>query len=320
MSTAFQQPGRFYKGNVHGHSTNSDGDLTPEQVVEEYRGRGYDFISLTDHFMPEPLYQTWLKDWTLGISDTSSLRSADFTTIIGAEIHAPSLVNGELWHIVAVGLPLDFAPISAEEQGLDIARRAYEAGAFVGIAHPAWYSLTIDETLPFLPYAHAIEVYNTGCELGGRADSWYFADELFTRGYRLNAFATDDSHHIHPNGAYQDAFGGWIQVKSESLEPDALLAAMKAGHYYASTGPEIEDLTWDGETLTIRTSPVDHYYISGIGARADYKAGGNLTEATFQIPEKAWSGLPWGDYVRITATDANGKKAWSQPIWRTVVE
>ena len=45
-----------------------------------YRRRGYDFISLTDHFLEH-------YDWPL--TDTTAFRAAGFTTIYGAELHAP---------------------------------------------------------------------------------------------------------------------------------------------------------------------------------------------------------------------------------------
>jgi len=45
---------------------------------------------------------------------------------------------GELWHIVAAGLPLDFDPAGPTETGADLAKRAREAGAFIGIANTAW--------------------------------------------------------------------------------------------------------------------------------------------------------------------------------------
>lgn len=314
MSTAFQKPGQFFKGNIHGHSTVTDGALTPAEVAEAYYNKGYDFISLTDHFMPEVSYET-RPGWQRIITDTTNLRTSDFTTIIGAEIHAPTLLNGEIWHLLAVGLPVDWAEIGPDEQGIDIARRAFESGAYVGIAHPAWYTLTVAETLPLLPYSHAIEVFNTGCSSGGRADSWYFADELFTMGHRLHAYAADDSHRVHPVGSMQDAFGGWIQVKSESLDPDELLAALKAGDYYSSTGPDLDDIQWDGEVLRVQSSPVDRYYISGKGARTRVVNGGNLTECEVPLDSANREASNWGDYVRVTAIDADGQKAWSQPIW-----
>ena len=102
----FSTPGRFWRGNLHAHSTLSDGALAPEQVIEAYQSAGYDFIQLSDHFMER-------FHWP--VTDTRRLRSSKFTTLIGAELHAPTTKVGELWHIVAAGLPLDFAaPISSE--------------------------------------------------------------------------------------------------------------------------------------------------------------------------------------------------------------
>ena len=40
---------RWYKGNIHTHTTESDGDADPEKVVGWYRRHGYDFLVLSDH-------------------------------------------------------------------------------------------------------------------------------------------------------------------------------------------------------------------------------------------------------------------------------
>ena len=146
----FDQPGRFYRGNLHTHSTRSDGALDPAEVARQYRVQGYDFLSLTDHFLQQ-------YDWP--IVDTTPYRTDDFTTIIGAELHVPEIVSGSPWHILAVGLPEDFAPPTEGETGPALAARAAKAGAFIGIAHPHWYNLTADEALA-VQSAHAVEVYN----------------------------------------------------------------------------------------------------------------------------------------------------------------
>src|SRR5436190_15677088 len=41
--------GRWFKGNTHTHTVNSDGDSTPDEVVRWYREHGYQFLVLTDH-------------------------------------------------------------------------------------------------------------------------------------------------------------------------------------------------------------------------------------------------------------------------------
>src|SRR5215470_9246315 len=122
---------RWYRGNLHTHSTRSDGALSPEAVVRTYREHGYDFVAVTDHF---------LASFGFPITDTRDLRTPHFTTLIGAELHAPRIEAGVLWHLVAVGLPVDFPPLRAWETGPELAARAAATGAFVGIAHPAWYT------------------------------------------------------------------------------------------------------------------------------------------------------------------------------------
>ena len=95
----FSAPGRFWRGNLHTHSNLSDGALEPRAVVDAYKHAGYDFMQLSEHF---------IGNFDFPIADTRSFRSNSFTTLIGAELHAPDTAVVELWHIVAAGPPLDF--------------------------------------------------------------------------------------------------------------------------------------------------------------------------------------------------------------------
>ena len=150
------------------------------------------------------------------------------------------------------GLPLDFSAAAKGETGEQLSRRAHEAGAFIGIAHPAWSQLTIEDGRA-IDCAHAVEIYNHGCAIeNDRGDGWYLLDQLLTEGKRLTAFATDDAHFKSP-----DYFGGWVHVKAESLGPEVLLEALKKGHYYSSQGPQIHDISVSGNEISIACSPVD---------------------------------------------------------------
>lgn len=294
----FQKPGRFYRGNLHTHSTESDGRMTPQQVVDSYRTQGYDFVSLTDHFAA---------NWDYQITDTTALRSDGFTTIIGAELHTPGLASGNPWHIVAVGLPLDFAAPSANETGPELAARAAEAGAFVGIAHPAWYGLLPNEARS-LTAAHAVEIYNETCTLLNDAgESWYLADMLLTEGRKLTAFGTDDMHASIEGRP--DAFGAWVWVRAESPDPDALVAALKAGDYYTSQGPTIHDIRLDAAEVRVSCSPASAIYLTGRAERSYRAHGHGLVEARFPID------LFEASFCRVTVVDAAGKRAWSNPMW-----
>jgi hypothetical protein len=295
-TAAFAIPGNFYRGNIHTHSTRSDGVHAPEEVARRYRDQGYDFLCLSDHFVPR---------YGFPITDTVALRTNSFTTILGAEIHAPANSHGEVWHILAAGLPADFAPTGADESGVALATRARAAGAFVGIAHPQWSGLAIEDGRAMADAAHAVEIYNHGCELEcTRGDGTYLLDQLLNEGRRLTAYAADDAHFRFP-----DAFGGWMMVKAETNEPATLLEAMKAGLFYSSQGPVILDFAIEGGEAHVACSPAANIALVGRGTRAVHKHGADQTGAV--LPTERFA----NDWLRLVVTDAAGKSAWSNPVW-----
>jgi hypothetical protein len=300
----FDQPGRFYRGNLHLHSTNSDGRRSPQETIASYRERGYDFVSLTDHFLPK-------NDVEPVVSDTVALRSDDFTTILGAEIHGPGMENGDLWHIVANGLPLDFAWIGREETGREVAARAKAAGAFITLAHPFWNATSVVDAETVIDLADAVEIYNHGCAVEvDRGESWHFADMLLAKHHRLNAIATDDAHFNYPGDPERDAFGGWVQVKSASLAPDALLDALKAGHFYSSTGPELIEVRVGNGQVHVECSPVEFIAVTGLGSRSRRILPGPVESGS--VPVEPFLG---GGYCRVTVVAADRTRAWTNPIW-----
>ena len=302
---AFTAPGRFWRGNLHTHSTRSDGILAPEEVCRRYRAEGYDFLALTDHFIGSYGYP---------IVDTTPFRAPGFTTILGAELHSGAMANGELWHILAVGLPPDFAPPNAptfvpvadQETGAGMAARAVAAGAFVAIAHPQWSGLTLADARA-ITSAHAVEIYNHGCATGcDRPDGAAIADLLLTEGRHLSLIATDDAHFSEP-----DHFGGWVMVKAPENTPEALLAALKAGAFYSSQGPELRDVRLEGDHVVVESSAVVSVLALGHGTGAKAVHGQSMTRA--EVPLQRLNNSPW---IRVAVIDAAGKRAWSNPIWR----
>ncbi|HET6739735.1 MAG TPA: CehA/McbA family metallohydrolase [Kribbella sp.] len=291
----FDLPGRFWRGNLHTHSNLSDGYLSPAETAQVYRDAGYDFVAITDHFRPE---------YGFPMTDTRDLRTDGFTTLIGAELHAPLTEAGQEWHIIAAGLPLDFAPPSAGETGPAIARRARAAGAFVGMAHPAASLLTAIDA-ESLDAAHAIEVYNALSDREDRGDSWHLTDVLLNRGHRMTTYAADDAH-LQPQDP--PPCQAWVHVRAETLDPDALLSALKAGNFYSSTGPELHDVRIEGDDVVVECSPATKILLSGGHPGAEVEQGTDLTGAT--LPLSLFRGL----HCRITVEDAAGGRAWTNPI------
>ena len=300
----FSTAGKFHRGNLHTHSTRSDGVLSPEEVCRRYQAEGYDFIALTDHFVG-------LFDYP--ITDTSPFRNDRFTTIIGAELHTGAMENGYLWHILGIGLPLDFTPPDApnfrsvkdSESGASIAQRARNAGAFVSIAHPHWSGLN-EADARSITAAHAVEIYNYGCVVDNdRGEGFFILEHLLNGDRHLNMIATDDAHFNTP-----DHFGGWVMVKATENTPEALLAALKAGEFYSSTGPEIKDIRIAGDTIEVDCSAAATIIVQGQGTSMATLHGNSMTAVNLSL--ERLSGSAW---IRVTVVDRAGKRAWSNPIW-----
>lgn len=303
MRDIFNLPGRFWRGNLHTHSTRSDGVLEPEEVCRRYRAEGYDFIALTDHFVGCFDYP---------IVDTTGYRTEDFTTLLGAELHSGAMENGELWHILAVGLPPDFTPgnapgfhpVEGQETGPELAARARDAGAFVAVPHPQWSGMTLADARS-ITAAHAVEIYNHGCATGAaRADGAAIADLLLSEGRALSLCATDDAHFTEP-----DHFGGWVMVRAPKNSPEALLAALKAGDYYSTQGPELRGIALGSGMITIETSAVVSVIVQGEGCAAQAVHGHSMTRTRQNLERFKRS-----DWIRVTVTDAAGRMAWSNPV------
>jgi len=240
-------------------------------------------------------------------------------TLIGAELHAPRTQVGSLWHIVAAGLPLDFDASEPGEPGPQLAARAAAAGAFVIVAHPAYYGLTVAD-VESVPAAHALEIFNGASALAYEmGDSGHILDVLTSRGRRIDACATDDAHFPPEYPEYPDHGLGWVEVKAEENDPDAIVAALRAGHFYASEGPKLLNVTIDQDEVVVSSSPVMKVIVSGGGERYECRYGADLTET--RVPLTMFQNGSFevdpllGTYLRLTVVDAHGKRAWTNPIW-----
>lgn len=297
QANPFKLPGKFWRGNLHTHSTRSDGRKSVEDVCRIYREAGYDFLALTDHF---------LSNFNYPITDTRAYRTDDFTTIIGMEMHPMGTSLGQKWHLLALGIPLDFARPGASETAQAMVKRALETGAFVAAAHPYRNNISMEDILS-LEGLHALEVFNgASMDHNERADSWYLFDLLLAHGHRYTACVGDDAH-FKPNS--RDVQLSWVWVKSQNLTPEAVLEGLKQGHYYSSTGPQIYDISVKGRTVTVRCSPAERIFLVGLTDQYQSTGGQGVTEATLNFNGKS------SPYFRVIVRDHDGQMAWSNPMW-----
>ena len=169
--------------------------------------------------------------------------------------------------------------------------------------------------------AHAVEVYNHGSAVEtDRGDGFYLIDQLCNEDRRLTAIATDDAH--FRNGDY-DAFGGFVMVKSESLDPDALVGALKAGAFYSSQGPRIDDIEVSRSEFSVQCSPVHTVALLTGTSRALTHVGRDVASATIEVAKAsktAWAETARDKWFRIVVIDAAGRRAWTNPIWVDTLE
>lgn len=285
----FSLPGHWFKGNLHTHTSQSDGRATPDEAIAWYRQRGYDFIAVTDHWVLTP---------------GQRLPSGDFVTLTGAELDGPG------YHLLALGLsrlPAESVPRTAQA----IVDAVREAGGLCFFAHPYWTNQPSTEIAPVQGVV-GLEIYNGVCEEEvGRGYSCVHWDELLCRGHRFWGVAVDDTHWHGPEQGR-----GFIMVRAASLDERSILDALRQGYFYASTGPVLHDLQVvhrdeGGPLLRVRCSPCQHiiiYTSSYLGRRFTAENGALLDGAVYPLRREY-------DFVRVECRDAAGRSAWSNPIF-----
>jgi hypothetical protein len=89
----------------------------------------------------------------------------------------------------------------------------------------------------------------------------------------LYGIANDDAHSFQSwePERYSNPGRGWVMVQALRLTPDSIVAAMKRGNFYNSTGVTLREVVREGNRLSVVVEPekgVD-YTIEFVGTRED---------------------------------------------------
>jgi len=300
-------PLRWYKGNTHTHTLNSDGDSTPDDVVRWYREHGYQFLVLTDH------------NFITNVDILNALHGADerFLVIKGEEVtdkfgDKPIHLNG-----------LDVAELVMPQKGTSVVdtlqrnvNAIRKAQGVPHINHPNFGWAVSAEDLRQLENNKLFEIFNGhprvnnqgGGGVAGLETAW---DHILTSGQILYGIAVDDAHIFkRPWDRNASRPGqGWVVVRTDRLHPRALLEAMERGDFYSSTGVELTEIQSNERELaiTIKEDPSAKYRIQFIGK------GGRLLKEEITSPARYQIQGDEG-YVRGKVLDSNGLIAWTQPV------
>ena len=303
----YAQKLKWFKGNTHTHTINSDGDSTPDEVVRWYREHRYNFLVLTDH------------NFLTKTDGLNSVYSADeqFIVIRGEEVS--SKFGGKPLHING----LNVERLVDEQTGksvVEVLQKSVDgirdAKGVPHINHPNFgWAISTDELKQVENYK-LFEIFNGhplvnnlgGGDKPGLEEMW---DLILTSGKLIYGIAVDDAHHFKTPWDKNASLPGkgWIFVRAEKLSSENILEAMERGDFYASTGVELTDYQADTKSvkITLKEQQGSKYRIQFIGKNGRILQESITNPTIYQIR---------GDegYVRAKILESNGKVAWTQPI------
>ena len=293
---------RLLKGALHCHTTRSDGSGTPEDVIRLHAENGYDFMAITDHRRYNRRHY----------GDTPM-------TILPGMEYDNTFENGRgfrCFHTVCIGSDDEtngFAHEQTFQSGTAANQHEYqpyldwihENGNLTIHCHPEW-SGTPARYFDQLKGNFAMEIWNTGCAMDNDMDTnAAYWDELLGQGQRIFGVATDDGHPMIQHCK------GWVMVNAENNVP-SILSALQQGKFYSSCGPVIHDFYVEDGIAHIVCDPVSRIqFISERHPTRQFSAGSDgllLTEAQLDLNNNF-------DYIRACVVDAQGRRAWTNPIF-----
>jgi hypothetical protein len=287
---------RWFRGSPHFHTTQSDGRKPLEAMVTWYQAHGYDFGVETDHWkVPEPAM----------LAAARARVGPDFLIIPGEEITVPGAP-----HIGALNITTSIdhivGPTMADTLFSNVALiRAQERNggpkALAVIHHPnrGWAIGPADVIAA--TNADLIEVFNNCTYNLNEGDAthpsterlWDIANAARIKKLHLRplfAQASDDAIDClgGPGQPFMDtqAGNGWIMVRAASLSGDRIIEAMSRGDFYASTGVNLKQASFDTITreLVVEVDPAAgrQYVIEFIGTlrQTDVESGAKDAPAT----------------------------------------
>ena len=302
MIAPFTRDGEWLRCQLHAHTTTSDGEATPDGLVEDYARAGFDVLAITDH-------------WHI-----TTAGHDDLVVIPSSELSAKLDGRGDFdADVLAYGI--DVLPEPREEFPSIAAAAEWivAKGGVAYLAHPYWSGLRAEDYLA-APALSGIEVMNAGSELlQGNGLSAVHWDDILHRGRSCLGIATDDSH--YPG---QDSRLAWTMVAAPERSREAVVAALRDGDFYATSGAEILAIEVDAggvevrcgpaRSVTVRSGPRDgcrvdagRYAMNWRGRVLDRRHDGAITRARFEPPEY-WK---WG---RVEVVSVEGATAWSNPF------
>ena len=279
--------GQWLRGNLHSHSRRSDGEREPQSVIDDYAGRRYGYLMLSDH--DKFADAEWL----------ATLASRWLILVPGNEITAKGP------HMLQVGGTSLIEPVADRQAVIDA---GLAQNSLIIVNHPNWFGKfnhCPQEVMAAWQGFHGLEIYNG---VIGRLDGSQYAtdhwDMLLSAGRRVWGYVNDDSHK-----AVGDTELGWNVTYVREPTAAGVIHALRHGEFYGSTGVEITEISVTGSRIRIATSNADRIIAVRDGQKRIKIVDGPVMELDYTDP--IWK------YVRFECLGHGERFAWTQPFWLT---
>ena len=305
---------KWYKGNLHAHTINSDGDSAPDAVARWYKEHNYNFLALTDHDFVTP---------TEGLSSIFAAEDR-FLLISGEEI--TSKFGDKPIHINGLDIHRTIQPIVGTSVVDTLQKNVgaiREAGGTPSLDHANFRWAVTPGEMGQIHGLKLFEVYNgipvtNGAGGGGFPSLEEMWDAVLSAGREVYGIAVDDAHKFKVIGPEHSNPGrGWVSVKAPELSTEAILNSLNSGEFYASTGVVLEDVTRLPNELRVylkeEVEEEEKFTTEFIGQ------GGSLLSKSFDNPA-VYTLKPGDTYVRAKVTSSHGECAWVQPVFAAAAE
>ena len=299
----------WLKGNIHTHTTNSDGDSSPDHVASCYKKNNYDFLVLSDHN-----HLTILDD-----------DSKNWPLLIPGEEITIREINGSpaALHINGLGIKKVILPGSYEnniDAINDIVKKINSQNGIASINHPNYQWWVSVDDIKYSDDAWAFEVFNGHMHANNEGSLYSLSteeiwDEVLSSGKLIYGVASDDAHHFTEEFAStrSNPGRGWVYVKSESLSAPDILKAMKKGDFYSSTGVELDTLQISKEKIHLKVKERPPKEKQKYTFRVINDSGFIFHESEGEELEISTEGMK--KYCRVVIRSSEGTNAWIQPFF-----
>ena len=324
---------KYYKANLHSHSTCSDGKFSVEQNVNAYKGAGYSIYAVTDHCYTENFHERFSTDDFVVINGYENViydskkfvadqRERRLLAVYHFNFYAKNPSTQAMVGVTKHGFerffkndthpenkPSKFAndkysTVKYNVKSINkMIKQADKEGWLVQYNHPVWSQNKPKDYLG-LKGLWGMEILNNDCIVGGyNEENPYVYDLMLRDGQTLCATGNDDNH------SQKDRFGCFTMIGANSLDYQGVIDAMVRKDLYASNGPTIDYIYYENGSFYIKCSPVVKISIQ-TGVRKTRVVANDGPITTAQLDDFDFSSNV--GYYRFEITDQKGKKAYTR--------